>query len=74
MDMAKMAETLGKQVKAGIEQYGIVDAPDYGRIYAYEVDGLGHAILMDDANMPSLLSIPYFGYVSELEKIYLATK
>jgi uncharacterized protein len=56
MDMAKMAETLGKQVKAGIEQYGIVDAPDYGRIYAYEVDGLGHANLMDDANMPSLLS------------------
>jgi uncharacterized protein len=74
IDMAKMAETLGKQVKAGIEQYGIVDAPDYGRIYAYEVDGLGHANLMDDANMPSLLSIPYFGYVSELDKIYLATR
>ena len=74
MDMAKMAETLGKQVKAGIEQYGIVDTPDYGRIYAYEVDGLGHANLMDDANIPSLLSISYFGYVSDLDEIYIATR
>jgi uncharacterized protein len=74
MDMATMAETLGKQVKAGIEQYGIVDTPDYGRLYAYEVDGLGHANLMDDANIPSLLSIPYFGYVSEIDEIYMATR
>jgi meiotically up-regulated gene 157 (Mug157) protein len=74
VDMAKMVETLGKQVKAGIEQYGIVDTPDYGRLYAYEVDGLGHANLMDDAIIPSLLSIPYFGYVSETDEIYMATR
>jgi Metal-independent alpha-mannosidase (GH125)/Luciferase-like monooxygenase len=73
-DMAKRAGTLGAQVKAGIEQYGIVDTPDYGRVYAYEVDGLGHANLMDDANIPSLLSIPYFGYVSEIDEIYMATR
>jgi len=73
-DMAEMAETLGKQVKAGVEQYGIIDTPDYGRVYAYEVDGLGHANLMDDANIPSLLSIPYFGYVSEIDEVYLATR
>jgi uncharacterized protein len=74
IDRAKMAETLGKQVKAGIEHYGIVDTADYGRIYAYEVDGLGHVNLMDDANIPSLLSIPYFGYVSEIDEIYMATR
>jgi uncharacterized protein len=73
-DMAKMAEMLGRQVNAGIQQYGIVDTPDYGRLYAYEVDGLGHANLMDDANIPSLLSIPYFGYVSESDEIYMATR
>jgi uncharacterized protein len=73
-DMAKMAEVLGRQVNAGIQHYGIVDTPDYGRLYAYEVDGLGHANLMDDANIPSLLSIPYFGYVSELDEIYIATR
>ena len=74
IDMAKRAETLAKQVKVGIERYGIVDTPDYGRIYAYEVDGLGHVNLMDDANVPSLLSIPYFGYVSEIDRIYMATR
>ena len=74
MDMAKKAQTLGQQVKAGIEQYGIVDTPDYGRLYAYEVDGLGHANLMDDANIPSLLSIPYFGYVNQIDEIYMATR
>jgi len=73
-DMAKAAETLGKQVKAGIEQHGIVDTPDHGRLYAYEVDGLGHVNLMDDANIPSLLSIPYFGYVSETDEMYVATR
>lgn len=33
-----------------------------GRIYAYEVDGLGNSLLMDDANVPSLMSVPYLGY------------
>ena len=74
VNMAKIAETLAKEVHAGIEQYGIVDTPDYGRLYAYEVDGLGHANLMDDANIPSLLSLPYFGYVSDTDEIYRATR
>src|SRR5260370_33786873 len=51
-------------VAAGINNYGIVYSPKYGYIYAYEVDGLGHSNLMDDANVPSLLSIPYIGYVA----------
>ncbi|CAF1079571.1 unnamed protein product [Adineta steineri] len=31
----------------------------YGFIYSYETDGLGHTNLMDDSNIPSLLSLPY---------------
>jgi meiotically up-regulated gene 157 (Mug157) protein len=38
-----------------------VENEKYGKIYAYEVDGLGAVNLMDDANVPSLLSIPYLG-------------
>lgn len=38
-----------------------MEHPQYGRIYAYEVDGLGNHLLMDDANIPSLMSIPYIG-------------
>ena len=73
-DRAARAGKLGAEVNAGIEKFGIVEHPKYGRIYAYEVDGLGHANLMDDANIPSLLSIPYFGYASETDKIYATTR
>ncbi len=51
------------QIQRAIERYGLINVPGFGRIYAYEMDGYGHANLMDDANIPSLLSIPYFGYV-----------
>ncbi len=58
----------------GINKYGIVFSPKYGYIYAYEVDGLGHSVLMDDANVPSLLSIPYLGYTSIDGPIYANTR
>ena len=47
-----------REIVQGIEAYGIVHHPRFGRIYAYEADGLGHFHLMDDANVPSLLSSP----------------
>ncbi len=57
----------------GINNYGIVYTAKYGYIYAYEVDGLGHTNLMDDANVPSLLSIPYLGYPAD-PAIYTNTR
>lgn len=65
---------LSVQIQRGVEQYGIVNLDGFGKIYAYEVDGLGHANLMDDANVPSLISIPYFGYEDESDPIYRATR
>lgn len=73
-DHAVRAQKLGVEVHAGVDKFGIVEHPKYGSIYAYEVDGLGHANLMDDANIPSLLSIPYFGYKSEKDEVYAATR
>ncbi len=68
--MLALAEAIDK----AIEEYGIVDHPDYGKIYAYEVDGLGGVNLMDDANVPSLLSIPYMGYKGVDDPIYKNTR
>jgi hypothetical protein len=65
---------LGVEIQRGIEQYGTLELAPFGRIYAYEVDGLGHANVMDDANVPSLLSIPYFGYLPKDNSLYLATR
>jgi meiotically up-regulated gene 157 (Mug157) protein len=72
--MAKRAETLRQAVHAGIQKYGIVTGPNGKRIYAYEVDGLGHAKLMDDANIPNLLAAPYFGYVRTDDAVYRNTR
>ena len=71
---AQDAKALALEIEQGIEKYGIVDHPKYGRIYAYEVDGLGNTNLMDDANSPSLLAIPYLGYASTDDPLYQATR
>jgi meiotically up-regulated gene 157 (Mug157) protein len=65
---------LSVEVQAGIEQYATLSLSPFGKIYAYEVDGYGHANVMDDANIPSLLSIPYFGYLGPNDPIYQNTR
>ena len=56
--MAAQARALAKEVETALHQYAIVDTPT-GSIWAYEVDGYGGHVLMDDANVPSLLGLPY---------------
>lgn len=65
---------LSEEIDAGIQQYAIFDHPVYGKVYAYEVDGLGNANFMDDANVPSLLSIPYLGYCDSSDPVYQNTR
>lgn len=66
--------SLAEEVQKGIEKYGIYNHPVYGEIYAYETDGLGNYLLMDDANSPSLLSAPYIGYCDKNDRIYQNTR
>ncbi|WP_337100536.1 glycoside hydrolase family 125 protein [Paenibacillus sp. YIM B09110] len=72
--LAERAERLAGEIHHGIEQYAKVEHPSFGTIYAYETDGLGQYNLMDDANVPSLLSIPYIGYTSADDPIYEKTR
>ena len=72
--LAHSAEQLQAQIENGIERFGLVTHPEFGSIYAYEVDGLGNQFLMDDANIPSLLSIPYLGYRPASDAIYQNTR
>jgi len=68
------ASTLRSEVQNGIQEFGEVFTPNYGYVYAYEVDGLGNKILMDDANIPSLLSAPYLGYTTDDAFVYRNTR
>lgn len=70
---AKVAE-LKEKINKGIQDYGIIEHPKYGKMYAYETDGFGNHLLMDDANVPSLLSIPYLNYETPDTSIYMNTR
>ena len=56
--LALEATALADEVDAALRQHAMVATPE-GTIWAYEIDGLGSRLLMDDANAPSLLSLPY---------------
>jgi meiotically up-regulated gene 157 (Mug157) protein len=65
---------LADEVEAAIREHAVVDHPKYGKIYAFEVDGFGNAYLMDDANVPSLLSLPYIADVPVDDPVYQNTR
>jgi meiotically up-regulated gene 157 (Mug157) protein len=73
-DLARECIRISGEVDRGIEKFGIVRHPKYGKIYAYETDGLGSYNLMDDANSPNLLSIPFLGYRDISDPIYRNTR
>ena len=72
--LARECRTLADEVAGALEGYAVVEHPKYGKIYAYEVDGFGSAILMDDANVPSLLAMPYLGCVSANDPVWQNTR
>lgn len=72
--MADECLALKKDIDDGIAKYCIVEHEKYGKIYACETDGMGNYSLIDDANIPSLLSIPYIGYAPVEDEIYQNTR
>lgn len=72
--LARRAHALRLAIQKGIEQHALVTNSQGQTIYAYEVDGLGHYTIMDDANIPSLLAAPYLGFCAKDDPIYLATR
>lgn len=73
-ELAEDARRLADQIDGAITKYAIVDRAATGRIYAYEIDGYGNSLQMDDANVPSLLSLPYLGYCKIDDPTYQRTR
>jgi len=66
--------SLASEIHSGIMKHGIVQHPVFGKVYAYEVDGYGSVLHMDDANVPSLLSLPYIAGINAGDPVYLNTR
>lgn len=65
---------LAKEVETALQKYAIINHPQFGRVYAFEVNGFGSFNLMDDANLPSLLSMPYLGAMPNTDPVYINTR
>ena len=85
-DLSDMARTFGKErfaadcaklardIRQALALFGQIALPAGGKIWAYEIDGFGNSLFMDDANVPSLLSLPYLGCARQNDPVWLATR
>ena len=73
-ELAEKCENLAQEVETALKKYAIFNHPKYGQIYAFEVDGFGNQYFMDDANVPSLLAMPYLGDMDANDPIYQNTR
>lgn len=66
--------SLAAEVEKALKEHATVTHPVYGKVYAYEVNGFGSYNLMDDANVPSLLAMPYLGAIKNTDPVYVNTR
>jgi meiotically up-regulated gene 157 (Mug157) protein len=72
-NLANEANSLAQEVEQAVHQHGLISTGG-GPVWAYEVDGYGNQLFMDDANAPGLLSLPYLGCCSASDPVYVRTR
>jgi uncharacterized protein len=72
--LALECSALATELEKALLAHAIINHPTFGKVYAYEVNGFGSFNLMDDANVPSLLSLPYLGAVKNTDPVYINTR
>lgn len=73
-DFAAKCSILANEIWNGIQKYGVMTDQSGNKIFAFEVDGLGHKLFMDDANVPDLISLPYLGLIAADDPLYQNTR
>lgn len=73
-ELASAAFGMAEEVNRALETHATAVDGAHGKICAYEVDGFGNQLFMDDANVPSLLSLPYLGCVAASDPMYQNTR
>lgn len=72
--LANDCNQLASEVESALKKYAVTTHETFGKVYAFEVNGFGSFHLMDDANVPSLLSLPYLDAVSTADPVYQNTR
>lgn len=65
---------LADEVEAAVMEYGVAEHKKFGKIFAFEADGFGNRLFMDDSNVPGLLSMPYLNLIDKENEIYQNTR
>ncbi|WP_321516416.1 glycoside hydrolase family 125 protein [Marinifilum fragile] len=73
-ELADSALEMAKEVELALEKYASSNHLNKGETLAFEVDGFGNQMYMDDANIPSLLSLPYLGALDAKSSLYQNTR
>jgi meiotically up-regulated gene 157 (Mug157) protein len=71
---AKECRAFAAQIREALKKQATARHPKYGEVYAYEVDGYGNHLFMDDSNIPSLLAMPNLGSCAIAEPVYRNTR
>ncbi|WP_424492416.1 glycoside hydrolase family 125 protein [Salinimicrobium sp. GXAS 041] len=71
---ASQLNELKREVQDALKEHAVVEHQKYGKVYAFEIDGFGNKLMMDDANVPSLLSLPYLDAIKDGDPVYRNTR
>jgi len=74
LPLSSDATLLANEVESALAKYARADHPAFGEIIPYETDGYHNFSFMDDANVPSLLAMPYLGTIDRDDPLYLRTR
>ncbi len=73
-NFAGQCRALADEVEAALTKHARIKSREGDEIWAFEVDGYGNQLLMDDANIPGLLSLPYLGCCDGKDPVYKRTR
>lgn len=73
-ELADSALQMSSEVEEALNKFASSNHLNLGETLAFEVDGFGNQMYMDDANIPSLLSLPYLGAIDASSKLYQNTR
>ena len=74
-DVANVLKYYGNEIKESIYKEGVLtDRLTNEKYFVFEVDGFGNSLFMDEPRYPSLISLPFIGFCTAENEIFLNTK